>query len=58
MKTFLFKLNFTCPYQNIEITKDKEYKAKDKQTALKGIQDYCNTNKNMLDCGFKLIKQF
>lgn len=57
MKTFLFELNFICPYQKIKTTKDKEYKAQDKQTALKGIQDYCNTNKNMLDCTFKFIKQ-
>ena len=57
MKTFLFELNFTCPYQVIKISKNKEYKTQDKQTALKGIQDYCNTNKNMLDCTFKFIKQ-
>ena len=57
MKTFLFELNFTCPHQKINVTKGKGYKAQDKQTALKGMQDYCDTNKNMLDCTFKFIKQ-
>lgn len=57
MKTFLFELNFICPYQLTEVIKNKEYKAQDKQTALKGMQEYCNTNKNMLDCTFKFIKQ-
>ena len=57
MKTFLFELNFTCPYQLTKIIKNKEYRAQDKQTALKGMQDYCNINKNMLDCTFKFIKQ-
>tara|TARA_X000001382_G_C3160089_1_gene175922 strand:- start:1024 stop:1200 length:177 start_codon:yes stop_codon:yes gene_type:complete len=57
MKTFLFELNFTCPYTMEQRSRKDEYTAKDKQTALKGIQDYCNTNKNRLDCTFKLIKQ-
>lgn len=57
MKTFLFELKFTCPYQEVTTIKDKEYRSQDKQTAIKGIQSYCNTNKNMLDCTFKFIKQ-
>ncbi len=56
MKTFLFELNFTCPYTMEKRSRTEEYRAKDKQTALKGIQDYCNVNKNRLNCTFKLIK--
>ncbi len=57
MKTFLFELNFTCPYTMEQRSRTDEYRAKDKQTAFKGIQEYCNTNKNMLACTFKFIKQ-
>ena len=55
MKTFTFKLTFTCPYLLDVQTITKQYKAIDKQVAISGMNDYCNTNKNMLNATCKLI---
>lgn len=56
MKTFIFNTSFTCTYTNEFKTQNNlEYRAKDKQTALQGIKDYCNTNKNRLNCKAVLV---
>lgn len=55
MKTFIFKLTFTCPYLLEVKTITKQYKAVDSQTAVNGMIDYCNTNKNMLNAVSELI---
>lgn len=55
MKTFIFKLTFTCPYLLEVKTITKQYKAVNQQTAVSGMKDYCNTNKNMLNATCELI---
>jgi len=56
MKTFLFELNFTCPYTNEKRSRVDEYKAQSKTLAIKGMTQYCEHNKNMLNATSKLIK--
>lgn len=56
MKTFIFNVAFTCPYSNeFKVQNNLEYRANDKQTALKGMQDYCRSNRNRLNCKAVLI---
>jgi len=56
MKTFIFNTSFTCPYSGEFKTQNNlEYRAKDKQTALDGMKDYCNSNKNRLNCKAVLV---
>ena len=57
MKTFVFKLTFTCPYTMENRSRLDEYRAQDKQTAVKGMIAYCSHNKNMLNATSELIKQ-
>lgn len=56
MKTFIFNTSYTCPYtEEFKIENNLEYRAKDKQTALDGMKDYCTTNKNRLNCKAVLV---
>lgn len=57
MKTFNFEITFTCPYLSEVKTIIKQYKTADKQSAIAGMIDYCNTNKNMINATSELLKQ-